>query len=219
MIKGNLRKFTEQRTFRSIILVVLLLVIALTAYITQPNNKPTNTRSSSSIGATKQTSSSQSTGTPRNNTSNKTTSSTTAGASTAASKSVNSSGPCNAVLTTDQAKAVIGGNPSTSSSNGDSSQSADITSIACKYTSGSVVASIIENKSNTPTGQHENDDQFGSSRPSGVTTVSGYGQAAYWQTTTGLNVLENNNWYVVSVSNNGALNEPSSKQLAQDSQL
>jgi hypothetical protein len=123
------------------------------------------------------------------------------------------------VLTASQAKSVLGGTPNANRSNGVTKQTADTTTITCTYTNGSNTATIVAYKSNTPTGRHENDDQFGSSRPSGVTTVSGYGQVAYWQASTGLNILKENDWFVVSLKNNGSLSENNSMQLAKAAQL
>lgn len=94
-----------------------------------------------------------------------------------------------------------------------------MTTTSCAYIVGSSTAAIIEHRSITPAGQHENDDQFGSARPSGVTSVSGYGQVAYWQPSSGLNILQNNNWYIVSISNNGSISESSSEQLAKAAAL
>jgi hypothetical protein len=220
MVKRYVRNLTGHQAFRTIVLVMLLAIIALTAYVMQPSSKPTNARTATSVSSTtKQTTTSHTTRAPQNSPSKSSPPAPTSSGNKAASNSATTTGPCDSVLTSSQAKSVVGGSPSASSSNGITGQSADITTITCTYSSGSSTASIIEHKSSTPTGQHENDDQFGSSRPSGVTSVSGYGQVAYWQTSTGLNVLQNNNWYIISVSNNGSINESSSEQLAQTSQI
>ncbi|RTK95116.1 hypothetical protein EKI60_01525 [Candidatus Saccharibacteria bacterium] len=44
-----------------------------------------------------------------------------------------------------------------------------------------------------------NKEQFDTKRPAGAQVVTGYGQAAYWERTTGqLNILKNNNWYIIT---------------------
>jgi hypothetical protein len=224
----KLHEVTEHSMFRVVALVAILAVIALLAYVTQPNSNPTkantaHTSNTSNTGSTQQSDRS-SASTSQSSTSNSTStsgSSTSHSSSSTTSGSSNSStqGPCNSVLTADQAASALGGNPSAGSSNGISSQTANVTTITCSYTSGVDSVSIIANNATTPTGQHDNDDQFGSSRPSGVTAVPGYGQVAYWQASTGLNILQDNNWYVVSLYNNGTLSEQGSMQLAQTAKL
>lgn len=215
--KSMIYRITGHPAFRSVVLVLLLAVIAFTAYITQPSNKQVSAHTNATVSTTSKsnenthTTSNAHTSTSGNGTA---TSSKTSSGSAASSTSTVTTGPCESVLTADQAKAVIDSSPTASASNGTTNQTTDMTTIQCAYIAGSNTATVIEHKPNTPTGQHENDDQFGSSRPSGVTSVSGYGQVAYWQPSTGLNILQNNDWYMVSVTSNGSISESSSEQLA-----
>jgi hypothetical protein len=219
--KNKIYKITGHPAFRSVVLVLLLAVIAFTAYITQPSNKQTSARTTTASAATKPNDNTHAASNTHASTSGNSTATSpkSSSGSTASSGSTSTTGPCSSVLTADQAKTVLGDNPAASTSNGTTSQATDMTIISCAYTVGVNTATVIEHKSNTPTGQHENDDQFGSSRPSGVTSVSGYGQVAYWQSSTGLNILQDNDWYVVSISNNGSISESSSEQLAKASPL
>jgi hypothetical protein len=215
-ITSNFGKITGHRTFKTVLLILSLAVIAIVAYIAQPNNKPTSTHIASSTSSKGKTSNHHTSTTNTQSTNSNSAATTTSSASNKpSSNNTPTTGPCSSILTADQVKSVLGGSPSASANNGVTSQNIDITITTCAYSVGSNTAAVTEHKSNTPTGQHENDDQFGSSRPSGVTSVSGYGQNAYWQTSTGLNVLENNNWYVVNLSGN----ESSSEQLAKAAQL
>lgn len=218
----RLTKVTQHSAFRNTALIMLLVIIALTAYLTQPDTRPINAHTANGSNTTTKSNASNYTAPKKNGSvpnNGNTSAATSANSAIASNGSATPSGPCDSVLTVSQAKSVLGGSPTAKNGNGTTGQSADITTVTCSYSVEPDIATIIEHKSNTPTGQHENDDRFGSSRPSGVTNVSGYGQAAYWETSTGLNILQDNNWYVVSVSNNGSLNEPTSKQLAQASQI
>jgi hypothetical protein len=208
--------------------VVIALLTGLVLLITKPNNSTSPNSSSSSSNSS--LSSSQKSSSATNSNSNRAKSSASdSGSGSKGSSSSNSSssgstipattGPCAAVLTAAQAQSVIGGTVSATGSNGIASQTTDITEITCVYSSGTNSASIVEDAYNTQAGQNANEVQFGSGRPSGVSSLKGYGQSAFWQASSGLNILDNNNRYIVKSSVNGSLNEAASENLAKHANL
>lgn len=105
----------------------------------------------------------------------------------------------------------------------ESSEDLDVSN--CTYTqdqganapvSGRQIATLLVRAPKTRQGIISNQNQFGSLRPSGVEDVSGYGDQAFWDPQNGqLNILKNNNWYILSY---GSV-MPSSRSLAETKQM
>lgn len=127
--------------------------------------------------------------------------------------------PCVNVLTATEAQSLIGSQASPSVNNGVVSKSVDITEVNCSYSFKGTSVSILDYMPNSSIGQSDNDVRFGSGLPSGVTQVNGYGNSAFWQASSGLNILQNNNWYVVNYANNGASSLSASEKLAKTANL
>lgn len=96
-------------------------------------------------------------------------------------------------------------------------QANDTTITNCAYTGQNGTVQLTIRAPSGHVGMSENDVQFGSGRPSGVVTESGYGQAAYWNPADHtLNVLGSNNWYIISRNTNTqADSEAAAKLLTQ----
>lgn len=85
------------------------------------------------------------------------------------------------------------------SKSGAGQQSADMEVSRCVYTSGGNGIQLVAHMARSSLGASENSVMFGSEKPSGVQSVQGYGQAAYWNSNSSeLNILAENNWYVLS---------------------
>lgn len=107
-------------------------------------------------------------------------------------------GACMSVLSTATAQKVLGASVTAQRDNGVMSQTVDITTTNCAYTAGADVASAVLHAARTSVGASTNDLTFGSERPHDAVSVKGYGSAAFWQPSTGeLNILKDNNWYVI----------------------
>lgn len=109
-----------------------------------------------------------------------------------------------ALLTLDVARKLLGSGTQTSTP-GDTStyQATDTNVTACAYANGSSNVQLVVRTPTSSLGTSENDTVFGSDRPSGATTVQGYGQSAYWDSSAHtLNILGNNNWYIITRNSN-----------------
>jgi len=103
--------------------------------------------------------------------------------------------------------------------------SADLEVSTCTYiqSSGSGVsvasrktASLLVRVPKTDKGLASNNNEFGPLKPPTVQEVDGYGDHAYWDADHGqLNILKNNNWYVLSYGPTS----PSDRSLDQTRQL
>jgi cytoskeletal protein RodZ len=72
---------------------------------------------------------------------------------------------------------------------------------ACAYTGSNETVQLIVRTPKNSLGASENATHFGSEKPANATSVSGYGQSAYWDPDAKqLNILANNNWYIISRS-------------------
>jgi hypothetical protein len=96
------------------------------------------------------------------------------------------------------AEAVLGAGSKAGTNTGDTNTD-DISVSTCSYTGpNSTVASLLARSAKTVDGASSNMTQF-ASLPSTAVSVSGYGDKAYWDSTYGqLNILRNNNWYILS---------------------
>lgn len=104
------------------------------------------------------------------------------------------------LLTQAVAMVILGGNAQTATPDSAAPFVATNTAITgCKYSTGSSAVQLMIRRPNGALGVSENATVFGSGKPSGAATVSGYGQAAYWDPSAHtLNVLGDNNWYIIS---------------------
>jgi hypothetical protein len=124
---------------------------------------------------------------------------------------------CDGVFSSSAAAQVLGAGASADASNGVTSQTADTTVMTCAYSNNSGSATVVVHRAHTTIGASSNEVAFGSGRPSGVTAVSGYGSSAFWQSTSSeLNILHDNDWYVIA-SSAGTLT--SAEQVAQAAHL
>jgi len=106
------------------------------------------------------------------------------------------------LLTLDVARKLLGSGTQASTP-GDTStyQATDTNVTACAYANGDNNVQLVVRTPTSSLGTSENDTVFGSGRPSGATTVQGYGQSAYWDSSAHtLNILGSNNWYVITRS-------------------
>jgi hypothetical protein len=129
--------------------------------------------------------------------------------------------PCSEVFSLSTATSILGNTVSSSSSNGVTSQDDNDTVISCAYSNGSNSVSVVEHiANNTNLGASTNDVNFGSGLPSGAVGVGGYGDSAFWQQSTSqLNILKNNNWYLISYSKQGSSSLSNAEQVASALQL
>lgn len=196
----------------AIFAIVVLGVVLISVAVKHHNNGSGSNTSSQSHNTSSDTSkSSQSDSSVPSST--KPEASTNSSSSLQQQTAQKTTGPCASVLTLAQAQSVLSG-VSASSGNGTSSTDANTTVITCTYSSGSSNAAIVAHLANNGVGQSTNDLQFGSERPSNAVSVSGFGQSAFWQPGTGLNILKNNDWYVVNYSKDGSSTQSDSEQLA-----
>jgi hypothetical protein len=83
-------------------------------------------------------------------------------------------------------------------------QTADTVLTTCAYTADSGTVQINQRSPKNSLGTSENATPFGSERPGGASSISGYGQSAYWNPADStLNVLSDNSWYVIARSAGG----------------
>lgn len=125
-----------------------------------------------------------------------------------------------ALLTATNATKVLGKSAKTSQSNGlADSETGDTKVTECTYIkTGSTPdeheeVSVQVHTAKSSLGARGNQTVFGSERPKGTTTVSGFGDAAFWDQSKGeLNILQHNNWYVISILHDTS---PSKTQLSE----
>lgn len=111
------------------------------------------------------------------------------------------------LLTADVAQKLLDSSAKASQSNGlADSDNRDTKVTTCTYIKEGANPEAHEEISmqvhtaKTSLGARGNQTAFGSERPKGTTTVTGYGDAAFWNQSKGeLNVLQHNTWYVFSI--------------------
>lgn len=114
--------------------------------------------------------------------------------STSKYKQVNA---CTAFTLAD-AQAVLGTGAQAGSDDGSATESDDISVSTCTYTGSGVAATLLARSAKTADGAASNASQF-ATLPETGTSVTGYGDKAYWDSAYGqLNILKNNNWYILS---------------------
>ena len=110
--------------------------------------------------------------------------------------------PACKVLTTTVAQETLGSAATSDpANNGPASGTSDDEIDVCTYTSSnnSQVISVTAYTAKTQLGASTNDLAFGSERPNDATSVSGLGQSAYWDASSGqLDVLASNNRYIIT---------------------
>lgn len=188
---------------RHVVVVVLAVVVVIFGAAATRGERPTpppgSPHHATAAGSTKQTEADQS----KEDSSASQQHGAVAGASTQASPppAVPDTAACK-LLALDAARRVLGRDalPDTAKSiNGEKTE--DIAISTCIYVHASTSATLIVHAALTSLGASENALQFGSDKPAGVTDVPGYGQAAYWDSAQNeLNILDNNNWLVLSRS-------------------
>ncbi|HSX15833.1 MAG TPA: hypothetical protein VLF40_03520 [Candidatus Saccharimonadales bacterium] len=83
-------------------------------------------------------------------------------------------------------------------------QTSATTVATCTYTSDSGALQLTLRTPKNSLGVSENATVFGSERPSGATTVTGYGQSAFWDPDEHrLNVLGHNTWHIITRTSAG----------------
>jgi hypothetical protein len=113
--------------------------------------------------------------------------------------------PACSLLTAAVASQVLGPDAKPVAAGNTDKKTTDMEVSTCLYAGSAVASSPVDqirleaHTALSALGKSENDVKFGSDKPSGVTDVTGYGQAAYWTQSTGeLNILSHNNWFVLS---------------------
>lgn len=131
-------------------------------------------------------------------------------AETATKSEFSSPQACDA-LTLEQAKAVLGQDARAADISLPSASSDDIEVSQCLYEQPAGItiesikaqkqASLLVRGAKTNSGADSNTSVFkGANKPANVQEVGGYGESAFWNPEFGqLNVLKNNNWYILSV--------------------
>lgn len=117
------------------------------------------------------------------------------------------------LLTQADADAVLGSGATKGEKTKDTSTD-DINVSTCTYTQASnfKAATILARSAKTSAGTDSNKAMFSSQLPASIQKIDGIGDSAYWDPTYGqLNILKNNNWYIVSV---GGL-KPTDKTLSE----
>lgn len=127
--------------------------------------------------------------------------------------------PACAALTADVAKRILGQQAASVETKDMSAiKTANTNLSSCAYTNGT--ATRIQVTVRTPSdnlGVSKNATVFGSDRPAQAVTVTGYGQAAFWDPDTHrLNILQSNIWYIVELGETAtqATTETAASQLA-----
>lgn len=173
---------------------VILLIGGITLTL-QDNSKPSSIHHPSSPSASATT----------KNSSHRTTSPSPPSTDTAPQPSPSSGVPNNTackLLTLAAARQVLGdtaqyiapADPTISQPSGTSLS-------ACAYRGQTGDMQMIVRTAQNPLGASQNATVFGSEKPSGVVTLTGYGQSAYWNPqTTQLHILSSNDWYIITSS-------------------
>jgi hypothetical protein len=92
-------------------------------------------------------------------------------------------------------------------------QAEDTAVSSCAYGASGVNVQLTIRSASSSLGASENSTVFGSDRPAGSSSVQGYGQSAYWNPDDGtLNVLSQNDWYIIT----GSQHDQSSAQSVAD---
>lgn len=121
------------------------------------------------------------------------------------------------LLTVSAAKQVVGINAHAVTATSTSSlKTSNSTLTSCAFTGQNGTVQLVIRKPSGRLGIAENGIEFGSGRPAGAAALNGYGQAAYWNPSNKtLNVLGDNNWYIISRnSHSQADTEAAAKLLA-----
>jgi hypothetical protein len=128
------------------------------------------------------------------------------------------------VLTPEIAAHYLGETPETSDTSSTEASSDDINVSNCAYSTKFVIgqpaslrsASLLARSAKTNDGVDSNKNVFIDQRPAGAETISGYGNDAFWNPSTGqLNILKNNNWYIVQAGGTS----PASRTVADAKKL
>jgi hypothetical protein len=191
----NLRK-------RYIIIASVVAIAAIgagTAVMFQHQRSAKNPKSSSAAQSAKTSAS----GKPKDSAAN--TPKPTPGAT--ANGSSDSPAPQNAActaLTLSAAKSLLGAAAASATPADLSISQASNTEITnCAYAADGNSIQLTLRTAKGSLGASQNATAFGSERPAGVTDVQGYGQSAYWDPGTAhLNVLSQNNWYIMATGQN-----------------
>ncbi|MBX4188587.1 hypothetical protein KW792_00625 [Candidatus Saccharibacteria bacterium] len=111
------------------------------------------------------------------------------------------------IFTLSDARTLLGESAKTGQSPADAT-SPDLNVSTCTYTqpNGTGVpvserksASLLARIPKTEKGTNSNQSEFGPLKPTTVQDVPGYGEQAFWDADHGqLNILKNNNWYILS---------------------
>lgn len=180
----------KQAIFISTAVLVLLAmaVVAMATHNHHPGTKPASTpRTSPSRASTQHAAASGSS------------------AQQAASTSTTDAtltGPACQLLTQAIAQQVLGPDTTTSPPADTSALRTSDTSVsACAYTSKTGSMQLVVRTPDGSLGVSKNATLFGSAKPQNTTAVQGYGQSAYWDNDKHqLDILGNNNWYVITRS-------------------
>ena len=172
--------------------VLLLLAVVAAAMVTRGHNrsaKPTSTARTASSRATTQ---------------HVTTNSGPAQQSAASTSTTDATltGPACQLLTRAIAQQVLGPDTAVSLPGDTSSlRTSDTTVSACAYASHAGSVQLIVRTPTGSLGVSKNATVFGSAKPQNTTALQGYGQSAYWDNDKHqLNILGNNNWYIITRS-------------------
>jgi cytoskeletal protein RodZ len=188
---------------RYIIIASVVAIAAIgagtAAMFQQHQRSAKNPKSSSATQSAKISAS----GKPKDNTAStpKTTSGATANGSSNSSTAQNAA--CTA-LTPSAAKNLLGTDAASATpADLGVSQASNTEVTSCAYAADGNSIQLTIRTAKGSLGASQNATAFGSERPAGVTDVQGYGQSAYWDPgTMHLNVLSQNNWYIMSTSQN-----------------
>lgn len=99
------------------------------------------------------------------------------------------------------AEALLGAGAKKGDALGGDTSSDDINVSICTYSQSATTktASLLARSAKTAAGATSNHGQFTTQLPAAAQTVTGFGDAAYWDPTYGqLNILAHNNWYILS---------------------
>ena len=103
------------------------------------------------------------------------------------------------VLTAQIAAAILGSDAKPSAATVAPSQTTDVTTNSCAYAGAAGQLGLVAHFARTSLGQSKNDLIFGSERPATAVSISGVGQSAFWDPSSSqLNVLSSNNWYIIT---------------------
>lgn len=119
------------------------------------------------------------------------------------------------VLKPEIATHYLGETPETSDTPSVEASSDDVNVSNCAYSTKFIVgqpaslrsASLLARSAKTQDGVDSNKNAFTNQRPAGAETVAGYGNDAFWNPSMGqLNILKNNNWYIVQAGGTSPTN-------------